>query len=54
MESSEAVPSGDAYFYVGVNDRGVELEIIIVPDDKRPGGWAVIHAMPTNYKRSQS
>jgi len=35
-------------------DIGAELEIVAVPDDKRPGGVAVIHAMPTQYRDRRS
>jgi len=41
---------GDALHYLGADDRGIELELIVVPDDKRPGGFSVIHAMPTDYR----
>lgn len=44
---------GDQLFYLGIDDQGVELEIIAVPDDKRPGGLAIIHAMPTHYRRKE-
>ena len=39
--------------FIGVDDRGVELEVIAVPDDHNPGpdNLAVIHAMPTRYRR---
>ena len=40
---------GDQLFYIGEDDRGVELLIIAVPDDKNPGGLAVIHASPTAW-----
>ncbi len=43
----------DKLLYVGADSRGVELEIVAVPDDKRPGGLAVIHAMPTHYRRQE-
>ncbi len=43
----------DKLLYVGVDSRCVELEIVAVPDDKRPGGLAVIHAMPTHYRRQE-
>lgn len=42
---------GDAQTYIGTDDRGVELKIVLVPDNRRPGGWAVIHAMPTSYSK---
>jgi hypothetical protein len=37
--------------YIGVDDRGVELEINLVPDSRHPDGFAVIHAMPTDYRK---
>jgi hypothetical protein len=40
---------GDRLVYVGEDDRGVELVVITVPDDKRPGGVAVIHAIPSEW-----
>jgi hypothetical protein len=45
---------GDQLHYVGVDVRGVELEIVAVPDDRNPGGLAVIHAMPTSFRRKES
>ena len=44
---------GDQLHYVGVDGRGVELEIVAVPDDRLPGGLAVIHAMPTGFRRRE-
>lgn len=41
------VPGTDQLLYVGKDDRGVELEVIAVPDERDPGGVTVIHAMPT-------
>ena len=41
---------GDALIYLGTDDRGVELEIIAVPND-RGDGLAVIHAMPAQWRR---
>jgi len=41
------VNDGDATIFIGVDDRDLELEVVAVPDDRRPGGLAVIHAMPT-------
>lgn len=40
---------GPQLHYVGLDDRGVELHVIAVPDNRNPGGLAVIHAMPTSY-----
>ena len=39
--------------YIGLDDRGVELEVVAVPDDKHDGGIAVIHAMPTELRRKR-
>lgn len=47
------VLQGEQLLYIGTDDRGVELEIIAVPDNKRPAGLAVIHAMPTYYRRRE-
>lgn len=43
--------TGDQSLYVGMDDRGVELELILVPDDRYPGDFAVIHARPTAFRR---
>ena len=41
---------GDQLHYIGIDSRGLELEIIAVPDDHHPDGLAVIHAMPTSFR----
>jgi transcriptional/translational regulatory protein YebC/TACO1 len=43
------VPGTDRLVYVGLDDRGVELVVIAVPDNRDPAGLAVIHAMPTAF-----
>ena len=43
---------GDAYWYWGNDDRGIELEIIAVPDDTGRADLSVIHAMPTAYRET--
>lgn len=35
--------------YIGPDSCGVELEVVVVPDDKTPGDLAAIHAMPTHH-----
>jgi hypothetical protein len=40
--------------FIGVDDRGVELEIIAVPDDRNPDALAVIHAMPTAFRKKKA
>lgn len=42
---------GDALIYVGLDDRGIEIEIVSVPND-RGEGLVIIHAMPTHYRRN--
>ena len=46
INAGEPTTEGDALIYVGEDDRGIELLIIAVPDDRNPGGLAVIHASP--------
>jgi hypothetical protein len=41
---------GDYATYVGTDARGLELEIGIVPDNRFPGQYAVIHCMPTAWR----
>lgn len=40
---------GPQLHFVGADDRGIELHVVAVPDNRRDGGLAVIHAMPTSY-----
>ena len=42
---------GDALWYVGIDDRGLQLEIIAVPDDTGLTDLAIIHVMPTSFRR---
>ena len=44
---------GDQLHYLGTDARGVELEVVAVPDDRNPGGLAVIHAMPTSFRNKE-
>jgi hypothetical protein len=53
MTAVDPIQVGDQLMFVGVDDRGVELEIIAVPDDRNPETLAVIHAMPTEFRRGQ-
>ncbi|MFC7620946.1 hypothetical protein [Microlunatus sp. GCM10028923] len=52
-EAELVTVDGDAEYYVGFDDRGVELELIVVPDDRHEGRYACIHAMPTHYRKRQ-
>ena len=51
IDAGEPTVEGDALVYIGRDDRGVELHIIAVPDDRRPGGLAVIHCMPNEWRK---
>jgi hypothetical protein len=42
---------GDMLIYLGTDSRGVEIEIGVVPDDRNPNAWTVIHAMPAQDRR---
>lgn len=44
---------GDQLHYVGSDSRGIEVEVIAVPDDRDPTGLAVIHAMPTSFREER-
>ena len=46
----EVEEGSDALVYIGTDDRGVELYIIAVPDNRRPGGLAVIHCTPNEWR----
>jgi hypothetical protein len=52
VDAGEPAVEGDSLVYVGRDDRGVELEIVAVPNDKGDG-LAVIHAMPTEFRRKR-
>lgn len=41
----------DAAVYVGTDADGLEIELVVVADDRQNGGLTVIHAMPTSWKR---
>jgi len=48
IDAGEPTADGDTLVYVGRDDRGAELRIVAVPND-RGDGLAVIHCMPTSY-----
>lgn len=52
IDAGEPVAEGDSLVYIGRDDRGIELEIVAVPNDKGDG-LAVIHAMPTEFRRKR-
>ena len=41
---------GDALIYVGRDDEGLLLEIVLVPDDKQKAELTCIHAMPAEWR----
>ena len=41
----------DAAVYVGTDDEGVEIELVIVADDRSDDGFTVIQAMPTAWRQ---
>lgn len=38
--------------WIGVDHRGIEIEILAVIDRQDPDTLWIIHAMPTSYRRS--
>ena len=53
MRQPVLVPGMDQLLYVGRDDRGIELLIIAVPDNRDSGGFAVIRAMPTGLGKRE-
>ncbi|HEY2042433.1 MAG TPA: hypothetical protein VGH11_07115 [Jatrophihabitans sp.] len=53
MNAVDPIQIGDQLLFVGVDDRGIELEIIAVPDNRNPETLAVIHAMPTEFRKGR-
>ena len=41
----------DAAVYIGTDDDGLEIELVIVADDRSDDGFTVIHAMPMVWRR---
>lgn len=41
---------GRIHMLIGTDDRGEELEIGLIPDERAGHGWVIIHAMPTRYR----
>ena len=39
-------PGGDQLVFIGKDDRGIELYVVAVPDDRDPEGLTVIHCSP--------
>jgi hypothetical protein len=42
---------GDYALYIGTDDRGIELEIGVVPDDRHNWQYAAIHCMLTAWRK---
>ncbi len=38
-------------YFIGTDDTGVELELILVPHATQDWTWVCIHAMPTKYRK---
>lgn len=49
-DAGDPVADGDQLHFVGIDDRGLELHIIAIPDDRAEEGIAVIHAAPTEWR----
>jgi len=54
VDTVAPVELGDRLAFIGEDDRGVELEIIAVPHDRDPDALAVIHVMPTAFRKKQA
>lgn len=51
LETVDPIAIGDQLVFIGLDDRGIELEIVAVRDHKDQQRLAVIHAMPTSFRR---
>lgn len=50
LDNAELVAvDGDKEVYIGVDSYGVELKMVVIPDDRDPENKACIHATPTYY-----
>lgn len=49
-DAGDPVRDGDALVYIGRDDRGVEREIVAVPDNRRSSSLAVSDATPTGWR----
>lgn len=45
---------GPQLHYVGIDDRGVELHVVAIPDNRREGWLAIIHALPTSFTETDT
>lgn len=50
VDAGDPILEGDQMHYIGTDDRGLELHIIAVPDDRYDDGIAVIHAAPNEWR----
>ena len=53
MNAVSPVQDGDQLLFIGGDDRGIQLEIIAVPDNRNPETLAVIHAIPTEFRKGR-
>jgi hypothetical protein len=54
VDAGDPVKLGDRLVFIGEHDRGVELEIIAVPDDRDPDALAVIHCYADSIQKEAS
>ncbi len=50
INAEDPIVDGDQMHYIGTDDRGLELHIIAVPDDRAEDTIAVIHAAPNEWR----
>jgi hypothetical protein len=50
QNAGEPTVIGDKLEYIGKDARGTELEIVLIEDPANKAHFAVIHAMPTEWK----
>lgn len=50
INAGDPTVDGDQMHYIGTGDRGLELHIVAVPDDRDEDAIAVIHAAPNEWR----
>jgi hypothetical protein len=48
MNTAEPLVADETITWIGPDDRGIELEVVLV---EKPDVFLVIHVMPTNLRR---
>jgi hypothetical protein len=45
-------PTANRAYFIGIDSRGREFEIILAADDRDDDLWHAIHALQTHYRKN--